>query len=143
MIKLTTKIENIEQLRAERARLKVLADAKELELNNQFKQINERLKPVQKALNFFMKGGGSENLMSSAFMSGIKSVVPYLLSSFITGKKRGFFGAATAVGGDLLLKNLKDLDFDKVLSSIGGLFKWKKKDSKGDEPIDWEHEIYT
>ncbi|MCO4293006.1 hypothetical protein NF867_09040 [Solitalea sp. MAHUQ-68] len=144
MIKLTTKIENIDQLRAERARLKVLADAKEQEITNQFKQLNERLKPIHKALGFFMKGGGGDNIMSSAFVSGLKSVFPYLLGSVLTGRKKGFFGAATAVGGDLLLKNLKNIDVDRILSSIGGLFKWgKKKEQREDEFIDWEREIYS
>ncbi|UKJ07877.1 hypothetical protein [Solitalea lacus] len=143
MIKLTTKIENIEQLRAERARLKTLADAKEEELNLQFRAINEKLKPIQKALGFFTKGedGGA---MGSALISGAKSLLPYLLSGLLTGRKRGFFGAATAVGGDLLFKNLKNVDISKISDFIGNIFKSKKKiDKPGDEPIDWEHEIYT
>ncbi|AFD09159.1 hypothetical protein [Solitalea canadensis] len=142
MIRLTTKIENIEQLRAEKARLKILADDKEAALNRQFKEINERIKPAYKALGFFMGNkSGEGSMLGSAFMTGIKSIFPYLLTSLLTGKKRGFFGAITAVGGDLLLKNLSNIDINKVAGFVSNLFKGKKKDSN--DPIDWEHEIYT
>lgn len=143
MIRLTTKIENIEQLRAEKARLQILADDKEAALNRQFKEINERIKPAYKALGFFMgnKSAEGSSMMGSAFMTGIKTIFPYLLTTLLTGKKKGFFGAATAVGGELLLKNLKNIDVNKVIGFVSNLFKSRKKDSN--DPIDWEHEIYT
>ncbi|MNY57212.1 hypothetical protein D3C86_1933860 [compost metagenome] len=84
---------------------------------------------------------GEGSMLGSAFMTGIKSIFPYLLTSLLTGKKRGFFGAITAVGGDLLLKNLSNIDINKVAGFVSNLFKGKKKDSN--DPIDWEHEIYT
>ena len=154
------KIENLEQLRAEKARLLVLQDQKEASINIQISDFNERLKPVFKMLRLFTpsekskKGEtvGEESPMGSLLktgLSGLSGLLPMLLSTLIAKgtKTNPLVGALAGFTADTVAKNAKNIDMHKLGRFLKVLAFGKGKPKEGfdfgPESMDWESEIYN
>jgi len=78
-----TKIENVEQLRAEIARLKIVAKQQEGQLKNDLKEIREDLKPGNLLWNALSSITGIKMSKSEFFKDGIIYGLSIILQRFI------------------------------------------------------------
>ncbi|SMO52064.1 hypothetical protein SAMN06265350_10323 [Solitalea koreensis] len=152
------KIENLEQLRAEKARLLILQDQKEALITTQVSDFNDRLKPVFKILRLLSPSGkkegeanttSEESPMGSLLKTGLSGLIPMLISTLIAKgtKTNPFVGALAGLAAETVTKNAKNVDMHKIgrFLKVLAFGKDKPKDGFdfGQDSVDWESEIYN
>jgi hypothetical protein len=129
MTKFVNTFNGVSELRAELNRLETLADIKGQQIDANIQEIKGHTKPIITVFNL-ITGRKSLNYYGfytgAALIKGLKIAIPYILPKILTGgSKKGFMGALTAVGGELLIKNLKNIDTSQITARIMELFNKK------------------